>query len=87
MGSSIFSRIFNCVERSIIVGLTFILLSSVRSDAMLFRSLFHIITAWYLIESIPYDLLLASSTNAKFLEAEVVVMFCSLFKEIQLRLR
>ena len=55
---------------SIIVDLTFILLSSVRSDAMLFCSLFHIITAWYLIESIPYDLLLASPTNAKFLEAE-----------------
>ena len=57
---------------SIIVDLTFILLSSVRSDVMLFCSLFHIITAWDLIESIPYDLLLASSTNAKFMETERV---------------
>ena len=28
-----------------------------------FCSLFHILRAWYLIRSIPYDLLLASSTN------------------------
>ena len=58
------------------MDLTFNLLSSVRLDAMLFCSLFHIIIAWRLIESIPYDLLLASSTNAKFLEAERVEWLC-----------
>ena len=47
-----------------------------RSDAMLFCILFHIITAWYLIESIPYDLLLASSTYAKFFEADCVESLC-----------
>ena len=72
---------FICIQQefkkcSIIVDLTFIRLSSVRSDDMLFCSLFHIITAWYLIESDPYDLLLASSTNAKLLEAEHVEWLC-----------
>ena len=47
-------------------------MSSVRSDAILFCSLFLIITAWYMIDSIPYNLLLASFTNAKFFEAERV---------------
>ena len=54
------------------MDLAFILLSSVRSDALLFCSLFLIITAWYMIDSIPYNLLLASFTNAKFFEAERV---------------
>ena len=61
---------------STIVDLTFILLSSVRSEAMLFCSLFHKIAALYLIESIPYDLLLASSTNTKILEVERVEWLC-----------
>ena len=52
------------------MDLTFILLSSVRSNAMLFCSLSHKITAWYLFESIPYDSLLASSTSTKFLHAK-----------------
>ena len=34
------------------------------------------IAAWYLIESIPYDLLLASSTKANFLETERVELLC-----------
>ena len=45
----------------IIANLAFILLSSVRADAML-----------YLIDLNPYNLLLAYSTNAKFFEAERV---------------
>ena len=53
-----------------IVDLALILMSSVRSDAMLLCSLSHLIIALYLIESVSYDLLLASSTNAKFFEAE-----------------
>ena len=68
------------------MDLTFILLGLIRSDAMLFYSLFHVITAWYLIESIPYDLLLASPTNAKFLEAERDEWSCCsavFFKEFQ----
>ena len=32
---------------------------------VLFCSLFHMIAVWYLTESIPYDLLLASSTNTE----------------------
>ena len=48
------------------------LLDTMLLDAMLFCSLFHIITACYLIESIPYDLMLASSTNAKFFAVEHV---------------
>ena len=71
---------------SIIVNFSFILLSSVGSDVMLFCSLFHIITAWYLTKSIPYDLLLASSTNTRFLKAEHVeccsVVFLKKFSRV-----
>ena len=59
-----------------IVDLALILMSSVRSDAMLLCSLSHLITALYLIESVSYDLLLASSTNAKFFEAECAEWLC-----------
>ena len=76
LGWSIFSRILRNVQLVIEDLMFFSLLSSVRSDAMLLCSLFHIIIAWYLIESILYDLLSASSTNAKFLEPERVEWLC-----------
>ena len=46
--------------------------SLVRSDAMSFRSLFHIITTWCLLESVPCDLMFTSSTNTMFPKAERV---------------